>query len=136
MCERCSRSFTRAPGRFAFGQHGTAAIEYSIILPVLLLFLLGIMDTGRLLWTYSTLYRATEAAARCAAVNKTACVTASQIQNDAVAEAWELTIAPSAFTVSSPSCGVQVRGTFDFAFTVVPGLSPVTLKATACYPPQ
>ena len=127
----------RARGRFAFGEHGTVAIEYSIILPVLLVFLLGIMDTGRLLWTYSTLYRATEAAARCAAVNTAECGTSTQIKNRAVTEAWGLTVAASAFTVSSPSCGKQVSGTFDFAFTVpVPGLSSVTLNATACYPLQ
>jgi len=43
---------------------GTVAIEYALILPVMLLFTLGIMDTGRLLWTYITLTRAVEAAAR------------------------------------------------------------------------
>ena len=53
---------------FIFRRRGTAAIEYAIVLPVLLLFVLGIMDTGRLLWTYVTIYRATEAAARCAAI--------------------------------------------------------------------
>ena len=49
------------------GTGGASAIEYGIILPVFLAFLLGIMDTGRLLWTYNTLHRATDAAARCAA---------------------------------------------------------------------
>ncbi len=45
------------------------------MLPVLLLFLLGIIDTGRLLWTYATLYRASEAAARCAAIHAANCTT-------------------------------------------------------------
>lgn len=36
-------------------RNGNVAIEYAFILPVMLLFTLGIMDTGRLLWTYITL---------------------------------------------------------------------------------
>ncbi len=45
------------------------AVEYGIILPVLLMLMLGIIDTGRLIWTQTTLDRAVEAAARCGAVN-------------------------------------------------------------------
>ena len=52
---------------------GSVAIEYGLILPAMLLFTLGIMDAGRLLWTNVTLTRATEAAARCYAVNTTMC---------------------------------------------------------------
>jgi Flp pilus assembly protein TadG len=120
-------------------RRGAAAIEYALILPVMLLFVLGIMDAGRLLWTYTTLYRAAEAAARCAAINTTDCGTAAQIQSHAVAEAWGLTVSPSAFTVTTPSCGVQVRAAYDFTF-IIPGLDivvplgTITLNATACYP--
>jgi Flp pilus assembly protein TadG len=111
------------------------------MLPVMLLCVLGIMDTGRLLWTYTTLYRAAEAAARCAAINTTECGTAGQIKGRAVAEAWGLTVNPSAFTVTTPSCGVQVRAAYDFTF-IIPWfpwfggapLGAVTLNATACYP--
>lgn len=52
---------------------GTVAIEYAVVLPVLLLFTFGIMDVGRLLWTDITLTRAVEFAARCWAVNAVAC---------------------------------------------------------------
>jgi Flp pilus assembly protein TadG len=120
-------------------RRGATAVEYALVLPALLLFVLGIMDGGRLLWTYTTIYRATEAAARCAAVNTTACGTATQIKNRAVAEAWGLNIGPAAFTVTMPACGVQVHASHDFTF-VIPGLGnivplgTVTLNATACYP--
>jgi len=120
---------------------GAAAIEYALILPVMLLLILGIMDAGRLLWTYTTLNRASEAAARCAAINTTDCGTATQIKNRAVAEAWGLTINPSVFTVTAPSCGVQVRADYDFTF-IVPWFpwfegapfGTIMLNATACYP--
>ncbi len=57
---------------FIFHRRGSTAIEYAIVLPVLLMFVLGIIDAGRLLWTYVTIYRATEAAARCAAIKAAA----------------------------------------------------------------
>jgi Flp pilus assembly protein TadG len=120
-------------------ERGTAAIEYALVLPAVLLFVLGLMDTGRLIWSYATLSRAVEAAARCAAVNTTQCGTVGQIKTFAVAEAWGMTIDTTAFTVSTPACGIQVNGSYGFEF-VMPGLNvvvpagTVTLSASACYP--
>ncbi len=118
---------------------GSMEIEYGLILPALLLFTLGIMDGGRLLWTYTTLYRAVEAAARCGAINVITCGTAAEIKNYAAAQAWGLTISASAFTTGTclPN-GVQVHGTYTFNF-VIPmlysfGGGAITLTATACYP--
>lgn len=118
---------------------GAAAIEYALILPAVLMVIFGLMDTGRLLWSFTTLSRAVEAAARCAAVNTTQCGTASQIQGFAVSEAWGMTITASAFTVSTESCGIKVTGNYDFEF-VMPGFNVVvptgtiTLTASSCYP--
>jgi len=125
-----------------FRQSGSVAIEYAFVLPVLLLFLLGIMDTGRLLWTYTTLYRASEDAARCAAIQAPGCTTFGATQNYAVAAAWGLIINASAFTVSTQKCGIKVAANYSFIF-VIPWLAVVqpfgtsnsiTLTATACYP--
>ncbi len=121
---------------FIFGRRGAAAIEYAIVLPVLLLLVLGIMDIGRLLWTYATIYRASEAAARCAAIAAAVpavmtCSTSARTQAYAVAAAWGLTINTSAFTVSNPACGMQVDASYNFNF-VVP-VQSVTLTTTVCY---
>ena len=102
------------------------------MLPVLLIMLLGIMDTGRLLWTYTTLYRASEAAARCAAIKAALCTTFGATQAYAVTAAWGLNIPASAFSVTNPACGMQVTATYSFGF-VFPRQT-VTLTATACYP--
>ncbi len=112
---------------------GSVGLEYGIGLLVLLSFILGTVDLGRLLWTSATLARATEAAARCGVVNTTACGSTSQIQQDAVAEAWGLTVTSSAFTVSTQSCGLSVSASYSFTF-FTPGLSSVTLNPAACFP--
>jgi len=120
-------------------ERGAAAVEYGLILPVMLLFVFGIIDIGRLMWTYTTLSRATEAAARCGAVDMNNCATVTQIKTRGVNEAWGLTIAPSAFTPTAAACGVHVVGTYSFVFAIpaLMGASPlgtITLNATACYP--
>ena len=56
---------------------GAVAIEYAIILPVLLILLLGVMDLGRLFWSYATVANAAQTAARCFAIKATACQTAT-----------------------------------------------------------
>ncbi len=126
-----------------FGTAGTAAIESAVVLPVLLLFTFGIMDASRLLWTNITLSRATEAAARCGAVNATACPAAS-IPAYAASQAWGANIPAADFVATTSSCGVQVVGTYPFRFFVpwfpqfsskAPfGSISLTLTATACYP--
>ena len=65
---------------------GNVAIEFGFILPVLLLFTLGIMDAGRLVWTYITLSRAADAAARCGAIDQTG--TCPNIPAYAATQAW------------------------------------------------
>ena len=118
-------------------RRGAVAIEYALILPALLLLVIGIIDTGRVLWTYTTLYRATEAAARCAAINTTDCGTVGQVQSYAVAQAFGLKIDAAAFSVATAACGIQVNGRYDFTFAIpafTKDLGTITLKAAACYP--
>jgi len=112
---------------------GSISLEYAIILPLLLLFILGIVDVGRLLWTFATLSRATEAAARCGVVNASTCGTASQIQQDAITEAWGLPVTASTFAVSVQSCGLYVSANYSFTF-FTPGFGPVAVNPAACFP--
>ena len=125
-------------------RRGSVAIEYALLLPALLLFVLGIMDAGRLLWTYTTLHRSVAAAARCGAVDPTICGTTAQIKNFGAASAYGLTINSSAYTVTTPACGTRVQATFTFVF-IIPWLSPISpygesnsmpLSAAACFPPS
>lgn len=125
---------------------GTVALEYGIILPLFLLMILGGMDAGRLVWTYVTLHRSVEAAARCAAVNadpsySKTCRTTTEIAARAVTEAYGLNVTAGEFTVTYPTCGVQVTANHNVQL-IIPwiGTSPVgpsntiTLSVSACYP--
>jgi Flp pilus assembly protein TadG len=117
------------------GRSGTVAVEYALLLPALLVFVLGIVDTGRLLWTQITLEHAVEAASRCSAIDTTLCSTAAKTQSYAVTQAYGLTVTTSNFTVSTPSCGTTVKASVPFVL-IIPYLTTtsLTLTATSCYP--
>lgn len=55
--------------RFPTCQNGASAAEFALVLPVLLLFLLGIIDVGRLMWTLNGAEKATQMGARAAVVS-------------------------------------------------------------------
>jgi Flp pilus assembly protein TadG len=112
-------------------ERGSIALEYAIILPVLLLFLIGIIDTGRLIWSATALSFAVETAARCSAI--TACSTASQTAQYAVNQAWFLNATASNFSVASQTCGVSVSASYTFVF-YTPGFGSIILNPTACFP--
>jgi len=121
---------------------GSVAIEFGFVLPVLLVFTLGIIDFGRYLWTNISLNRAAEAAARCGAINNTA--VCPDISAYAKNEAWGLPPGDIVVSVSAgAACGYQVQTSYAFQF-IIPwftefGGSPLgtqTLTATACYPAQ
>ncbi len=132
-----------------FGTAGTVAIEYAMVLPVMLMFTIGTMDAARLLWTFITLSEATDSAARCGALVSAAC---PNVATYAAGRAFGLpgVSAASNFTAnppipasasSWPTCGgqpgEQVVGTYTFKF-VAPWFGSMTLPltATACYPEQ
>jgi Flp pilus assembly protein TadG len=121
---------------------GSIAVEYAIVLPALLMFLLGLVDAGRLFWSYTTLSRSVAAASRCAAVDTINCGTGIAVQSYAAGQAWGLGLASSAYTVTTAACGTQVQGSMVFQFFIpwFYGVAPfgagntLTLSATACYP--
>jgi Flp pilus assembly protein TadG len=115
----------------ARGKRGTAALEYGLIVPVLLLFLLGIIDMGRLMWSYTFLARAVEVGARCGAINTTDCETDAQIQAAAAASVWGMQVPLSAFSVHQEN-GIRVKANYSFQF-FTPGLGAIRLRPSACY---
>jgi Flp pilus assembly protein TadG len=145
-----SSPYSSQKGRFVKGWRrantsGAAALEFAVVLPVLLLLTFGFIDIARLTWTYTTLQRAATAAARWGAVNTSYalnCTSApcpsapstADIQQKAVAEAWSINVQTSAFTVSTQTCGLRVSVNVTYSF-LIPWIGPDTqLTPNACYP--
>ena len=51
-------------------ERGQSLVEFALVLPVLLLFIFGIVDAGRLIYTYNTVSNAARDGARVAIVNQ------------------------------------------------------------------
>ena len=122
---------------------GATAVEMAFLLPVFMLFLLGICEFGRALWTQTTLQFAVEAAARCAEVSPSLC--APTVEDYAASQAFGMSIPASAFTYTpnanaTANCtgptnigtgGAMVRASFAFQ-AIVPQLVPVNITLRAC----
>ena len=55
-------------GRLLRDRNGASAAEFAIVLPLLLLFIFGIIDAGRWIWTFNKAEKATQMGARMAVV--------------------------------------------------------------------
>jgi Flp pilus assembly protein TadG len=117
---------------------GTVALEYGLILPIMIGLMLGVIDISRLLWTVTSLNRAVEASARWGGINNTT----AGVTDRAVQEAWGINASAGDFTASVQACGVQVTANYAFDFlipwpTSTGGLennNSIQLTATACHP--
>lgn len=54
------------------GRAGQALVEFALVLPILLLFIFGIVDAGRLIYTYNTVANSARDGVRVAIVNQSA----------------------------------------------------------------
>lgn len=54
----------RGPTKFWANSAGAIAAEFALVLPLLLIFLFGIIDVGRAMWTWNQAEKATQAGAR------------------------------------------------------------------------
>lgn len=98
---------------------GTAAIEFAIVAPVFLTMLYGLIETGRVFWTQSTLQYAVEEAVRFAIVDNS--VSESDVASIAVSNAIGLAADASDFTVTFETVGavrnfITVQAAYQFEF--------------------
>lgn len=121
--------------RLARDTGGTSVIEFALLMPVFVAFLVGIMGSGALMWAQFGLQHGVEMAARCASINTTTCGTTANIKSYAVTQTYGVNPPTSAFTVSTPSCGNQVVASYSYQFiTASFGLPAITLAAKSCFP--
>jgi Flp pilus assembly protein TadG len=150
------RAGYRMAARLAHEHGGATAVEMAFLLPVFLLFMLGIEELGRALWTQVSLQFAVEAASRCAAVSPSLCT--PTVEGYAASQVFGMSIPSSAFTYTpNATCGVASSSTgsggaqVDASYTFRPvldisglytvlgvskGQNPLnlTLRARSCHP--
>jgi Flp pilus assembly protein TadG len=119
---------------FCRNQSGGTAIEFSLTAPAFFALVIGGAQLVLLCWAQLALQQGSEAAARCASVNKTLCGTTSQIQNYASAQSLGLSPAVSTFSVSTQQCGNRVQASYLAPFLNGFVIPSITLTASACFP--
>lgn len=100
-----------APGR---GDHGAAAVEFALLLPVLLLMVFGIIDFGRALNAQITLTQAAREGARLAALNEPNVVSRTQAAATGLSP---VTVTPTSCPAgASQSADAVVQVGYSFSF--------------------
>ena len=128
--------------KLLYDRTASSAAEFALVLPLLLIFLLGIIDTGRWMWTYNRAEKATQMGARMAVVTNAIApgIGSSYVgvggltQGDAIPAAQFGTIrcistGCSCVTTPCPTVGTQDVTTFNAVVTRMQGYLP-TLSAS------
>ena len=122
------------------GRRGSTMLEGALVMTTFVILLVGVMDFGRLGYTYNSVTYAAHQAARFAATNGSAsghAASAATIQANAKGNmvglnASDLTVAVSWNPNNNPGSQVQVVVSYGFQPLVVPiSSTSLTLKSTA-----
>ena len=104
--------------RFARASDGAAAVEFAIIVPVFMMFCMGIIEGGRMLWIRNSIQTATEEAGRYAMAHTTA--TDTQLITHAADYFDSVGIDNPTFTVVRDTTGgmnfVTINGVYTFEY--------------------
>jgi len=117
----------------AKNRSGHAAVELAFIAPSMLMFILGIMEVGRVMWLQSALDYSVVEAARCISNSPSTCGSASQTQSFAASQSGA-GFATSVFTVTTASCGNKVTASYPMMLDIPYVSWSTTLTSQACYP--
>lgn len=118
---------------FVRHEAGNLAVEFGLLAPVLMLFIFGIAEGGRLLWTVNALHYSVQEAARCASINRTTCGSASNIESFAAGRSGA-GFASSVFTATVAGCGNRVSASYTMPLNIPFMSHSISFSAQSCYP--
>lgn len=123
---------------------GGSIVEFALVAPVLILFIFGIMESARAIWTFQSLQETAFTSVRCMAIGRSPCDSVANVKSHAVARAAksQITLPTSAITVeTSVTChGVAGQDKVKIVMpyqTILSGFLPMSLTnltVTACAP--
>jgi len=125
-----TRRFLR---RFHDDTAGATALELGLVLPMVLILVVGVINTSLLASSISGMNFAVQEAARCYAVNKTACATPTAAKAYAEGKYVGPGVEPT-FVANTTGCGHTVQATATYDLDVVFYRFSLPLSASACYP--
>jgi Flp pilus assembly protein TadG len=120
--------------RYLSQEDGAAAVEFALVFSAFIMFIVGSFYVAGMLFVGSTMQYATEAAARCASVDTTNCVTNSQISTYATSKYSGGNLATPTFTHASATCGHQVTASVNYSLDLGMRKVSVPLSAASCFP--
>ena len=114
-------------------ERGTTAIEFAIVAPVFISFVVGILYVCMGLFLIGSLHYAVEEGARCASVRTTVCSDKTTTESYTKSRYFGPSSSPT-FTYAAAACGNSVSASVNYVMNL--GLTQVTvpLSATACFP--
>src|SRR6266403_1458796 len=113
---------------------GSAAVEFALAALPVMLFILGIMQTGWILWIDNLLHVSVDAAARCGAVSTSTtlpCYGSGLGNMQSTANLVFRPLSGATFSNNSSCGGAGLIGTYNVSIVFVVNL---TLTAESCYP--
>jgi Flp pilus assembly protein TadG len=105
----------RGPGRRASRDRGAAAVEFALLLPLLLFLVFGIIDFGRALNAQITLTQAAREGARLAALGSPNVVSGTQAAATGLSPV-NVTVVTSCPSGAGPGVNAKVQATYSFTF--------------------
>ena len=114
------------PAPTANHDRGAAAVEFALVLPVLLLVLCGIIDFGRALHAQVVLTQAAREGARLAALGEADAITRT-LDAAGTLSAVEVDVTACPTNLASADAVVTVTHQFTFVTPIGGGIGPITL---------
>lgn len=129
---------------FASDENGATAVEFALVLPVMILMILGVIEGNRYLWSQQAIQEATSHTARCMAISTNGCETIDGVKLYAQQRASKVGVKITTMDVTALA-NQNCNGTDNMSKVVisVPYASPLTtliplfpkkLNAEACFP--
>ena len=131
------------PLQIAADSRGASAVEFALLAPVLLAFILLLIEGGRMEWTQQVLQEVSSNSARCMALGTISCNSTTAVQSYATALSLKrgVSLATATITVASNQTCSSVSGmnkvSITLPYQVGSGLlpaGPTSLQASACFP--
>ncbi len=122
---------------------GASAVEFALVAPVLLVFILLLVEGGRMEWTRQTIQEVAANSARCMALGTASCNSDSAVQAYARSLAVDRGVSLGKATVTTAAnqtCNAvsgMNRVSIALPYRVASGLlpaGPTSLEASACFP--